>query len=503
MTDRASPVATRWSAEADGPGLASVHRNAWRYAYAGIIPGLALERMIARRGPAWWSRMHERGFRALVLDCDGTLAGYATLGRSRSAGGPSGEIYELYVRPEYQGCGLGRRLFAEARSRPRGERPPPPDRLGAQRERDRLPLLPRHGRHRGGARRGPLLRRAARQDRLRLELTAFRWLAPPAAAPQSGRMALTLWFHPLASFCHKALIALDEAGIAFEPVVVDLADPASRDAFGAVWPLLKFPVLRDAARGATVAESTAVIEYLDAFHGCGMIPADPDGAWKARMWDRIFDQYVHVPMQKIVTDAIRPGGGHDPHGVAEARAGLAEAYRFLETELPGPWALGEASASPTAPPRRPSSTPTWCSPSARPSRASRPTSTASSAALLRAGPRRGRALFRDVPARPEAQARAARLTRLPRLSRAGTRSRRPREARVTVDAGPNSQPPHWKRRLMKAARFQSGASTAWFLSLRRSPRRRLPPRRRAHRPNARERRRVATAGRGSGRQRAP
>ena len=155
-------------------------------------------------------------------------------------------------------------------------------------------------------------------------------------------MALTLWFHPLASFCHKALIALDEAGIAFEPVVVDLADPASRDAFAAVWPLLKFPVLRDAARGATVAESTAVIEYLDAFHGCGMIPADPDCAWKARMWDRIFDQYVHVPMQKIVTDAIRPGGGHDPHGVAEARAGLAEAYRFLETELPGPWALGEA-----------------------------------------------------------------------------------------------------------------------------------------------------------------
>ena len=43
--------------------------------------------MIARRGPLWWGRMHERGFSALVVDCDGALAGYATLGRSRGPGG--------------------------------------------------------------------------------------------------------------------------------------------------------------------------------------------------------------------------------------------------------------------------------------------------------------------------------------------------------------------------------------------------------------------------------
>ena len=48
-------TAVRWSTIADGGGLAEVHRASWRYAYAGIIPGLTLERMIARRGPAWWS----------------------------------------------------------------------------------------------------------------------------------------------------------------------------------------------------------------------------------------------------------------------------------------------------------------------------------------------------------------------------------------------------------------------------------------------------------------
>ena len=37
-------------------------------------------------------------------------------------------------------------------------------------------------------------------------------------------MSLRLYFHPLASFCHKALIALYENGVPFEPVFVDLGD---------------------------------------------------------------------------------------------------------------------------------------------------------------------------------------------------------------------------------------------------------------------------------------
>ena len=97
--------------------------------------------------------MHDRGFRALVLDCDDTLAGYATLGRSRAArrARPCGEIYELYLRPECQGCGLGRRLFAEARRELGAARARAADGLGAGRERARLPLLPRDGRRRGRA----------------------------------------------------------------------------------------------------------------------------------------------------------------------------------------------------------------------------------------------------------------------------------------------------------------------------------------------------------------
>ena len=111
-------IAIRWSTDADCERLAALHRDAWRNAYAGIIPGLTLERMIGRRGQAWWRRMHRLGARALVLEFDGELAGYATLGPSRGGPGPgSGEIYEIYLRPDCQGVGFGGRLFRDARDR--------------------------------------------------------------------------------------------------------------------------------------------------------------------------------------------------------------------------------------------------------------------------------------------------------------------------------------------------------------------------------------------------
>lgn len=158
-------------------------------------------------------------------------------------------------------------------------------------------------------------------------------------------MSLELYFHPLASFCHKVLIALYEQDVPFDPVIVDLADAASREAFAEVWPLLKFPVLRDRESDRTIAESTIIIEFIDAFHARKgqLIPQAPDAAWQARMWDRVFDQYVQTPMQKIVGDNIRPDGARDAYGLAEAKAQLRAAYAFLERRLaPRPWVMGAA-----------------------------------------------------------------------------------------------------------------------------------------------------------------
>lgn len=158
-------------------------------------------------------------------------------------------------------------------------------------------------------------------------------------------MSLKLYFHPLASFCWKVLIPLYENGTPFEPVVVDFGDPTSSAAFRTVWPMGKMPVLRDDLRGRTVAESTIVIEYLDA-HFPGKVrffSDDPDGAWRIRMWDRVFDHYVELPMQKIVLDGFRPEGSNDAFGVEQAKAQLREIYPMIERELgEGPWMVGDA-----------------------------------------------------------------------------------------------------------------------------------------------------------------
>jgi glutathione S-transferase len=157
-------------------------------------------------------------------------------------------------------------------------------------------------------------------------------------------MSLTLYFHPLSSYCHKALIALYELEVEFEPHVLDLMDPAVRAAYLTIWPIGKMPVLRDEGRGKTIVEASCVIEYLQLQRpGKGrLVPEDPELACEARMWDRFFDLYLNDTVGKIVTDKLRPAGKGDPFGVEEARARIETAYGVLEERLAGRrWIVGE------------------------------------------------------------------------------------------------------------------------------------------------------------------
>ena len=158
-------------------------------------------------------------------------------------------------------------------------------------------------------------------------------------------MWLTLYFHPLASYCHKALIALYENDTPFKAQNVDLSNANERAALLTLWPIGKFPVLRDDARNQTLPESTIIIEYLDRHYPghTRFLPADADLALQTRLSDRFYDLYVHEPMQKIVGDRIRPQGERDPHVVEEARARLKTSYGMIDREMATrTWAIGDA-----------------------------------------------------------------------------------------------------------------------------------------------------------------
>ena len=107
---------TRPARPEDANAISQVHAQSWRQAYTGILPYKALMKMINRRDAKWWARAIRKSTIVMVAEMDGEIAGYVTLGPNRVSTFPfEGEIYELYLKPEFQGIGLGAMLFAQAR----------------------------------------------------------------------------------------------------------------------------------------------------------------------------------------------------------------------------------------------------------------------------------------------------------------------------------------------------------------------------------------------------
>jgi glutathione S-transferase len=166
-------------------------------------------------------------------------------------------------------------------------------------------------------------------------------------------MSLKLYFHPLSSFCQKVLVALYENDTPFEPHIVNLrldpqtANPGAektRAEFFKIWPVGRFPVLRDDARDQTIPESSSIIEYLQQhFPGkTRFVPEDAELARQTRFHDRFYDLHVNVRLQKIGTDRLRPAGKNDSYGVEEAKRLLQTALGMIDGEMAKKtWAMGD------------------------------------------------------------------------------------------------------------------------------------------------------------------
>src|SRR3546814_353504 len=146
-------------------------------------------------------------------------------------------------------------------------------------------------------------------------------------------MSLKLYAHPFSSYCQKALIALYENDTPFEFRMLAPDDKQAADELEALWPIKRFPVLVD--EGRTVVEASIIIEHLGLHHPgpVRLVPEDARAALDVRMMDRFFDNYVSTPQQKIVFDSLRGAENRDAQGVAEARAMLDTAYRWLDEAM--------------------------------------------------------------------------------------------------------------------------------------------------------------------------
>jgi glutathione S-transferase len=148
--------------------------------------------------------------------------------------------------------------------------------------------------------------------------------------------------HPFSSYCQKVLVALYENETPFTYRRLEFGDQTAADDLAALWPMKRIPILVD--KGRTIVESSIVVEYL-AIHYPGpvrLIPADADAALEVRKMDRVFDNYVMTPMQKIVFDAIRTDADRDPFGVTQAKEMLDRCYDWLDGVMAERnWAAGE------------------------------------------------------------------------------------------------------------------------------------------------------------------
>lgn len=142
-------------------------------------------------------------------------------------------------------------------------------------------------------------------------------------------MSLRLVSHALCPYVQRAVIALDEKGVDFERIDVDLADKP--DWFLEISPLGKTPVL--VADGAPIFESAAILEYLEDTQGHPLHPADPRERARHRGWIAF--------CSAVLDDIAGFYSAPDAAAFAARTAALRARFETLEDALGGgPWFAG-------------------------------------------------------------------------------------------------------------------------------------------------------------------
>ena len=109
----------RHAKEDDAQAIANIYVDTWRATYAGMLPDKVLIEMSTERQMVIWARAirHAQGHaeeKILVMEQEPSgIIGVSSCGFNRDRNNYyDGEVYTLYVHPDYQNNGYGERMLA-------------------------------------------------------------------------------------------------------------------------------------------------------------------------------------------------------------------------------------------------------------------------------------------------------------------------------------------------------------------------------------------------------
>lgn len=104
----------------DARAVAQIHVEAWRAAYAAILPEAFLASLSVASRQAFWAQFlaEKQGHLQVVMD-GGRMLGWINTGPCRDQGAVNGdaEIWALYALPTVWSTGAGRQLWVSAQTR--------------------------------------------------------------------------------------------------------------------------------------------------------------------------------------------------------------------------------------------------------------------------------------------------------------------------------------------------------------------------------------------------
>jgi ribosomal protein S18 acetylase RimI-like enzyme len=106
-------IVIRTATPDDAEPIARLDVETWQAAYAGILGTPYLAGLSPARRALGWSNVIRRAPREVhvALAPEGAIVGFGSCGAARGDPGFSGEIFTLYVAPDWQNQGIGRRLL--------------------------------------------------------------------------------------------------------------------------------------------------------------------------------------------------------------------------------------------------------------------------------------------------------------------------------------------------------------------------------------------------------